>query len=130
MPSHGALPLAGAVTFVIGSLMLFDPAGAVYQVSLTTAVSIAAVLALLMGGAMAKALQARRRPVEVGAHLLVGAHGEVRRDGLVFVNGELWRAHSHDGHPLVLGDEVEVEAVDDSLELVVGSSHPMKGRDS
>ena len=127
LPSHGALTLAGAVTFVIGSLMLFDPAGAVYQVSLTTAVSIAAVLALLMGGAMAKALQARRRPVEVGAHLLVGLHGEVRRDGLVFVNGELWRARSRDGHPLVLGDEVEVEAVEDSLELVVGSSHPTKG---
>ena len=130
LPSHGALTAAGAVTFVIGSLMLFDPAGPAYQVSLTTAISIAAVLALLMGGAMAKALQARRRPVLVGAHLLVGAHGEVRRDGLVFVNGELWRAHARDGLPLVLGDEVEVEAVDDSLELVVGSSHPMKGRDS
>jgi membrane-bound serine protease (ClpP class) len=127
LPSHGALTAAGAVTFVIGSLMLFDPAGPAYQVSLTTAISIAAVLALLMGGAMAKALQARRRPVEVGAHLLVGAHGEVRRDGLVFVNGELWRARSRDGYPLVLGDEVQVEAVEDGLELVVGSSHSTKG---
>lgn len=130
LPSHGALTAAGAVTFVIGTLMLFDPAGPAYQVSLTTAISIAAVLALLMGGAMAKAVQARRRPVEVGAHLLVGAHGEVRRDGLVFVNGELWRARSRDGHPLALGDEVEVEAVEDSLELIVGSSHPTKGHDS
>ncbi len=130
LPSHGALTAAGAVTFVIGSLMLFDPAGPAYQVSLTTAISIAAVLALLMGGAMAKAVQARRRPVEVGAHLLVGAHGEVRRDGLVFVNGELWRARARDGSPLFPGDEVEVESVEDSLELVVGSSHPMKGHDS
>lgn len=123
LPSHGALTLAGAVTFVIGSLMLFDPAGPAYQVSLTTAVSIAAVLSLLMGFALTKAVQARRRPVEVGAHLLVGAHGEVRRDGFVFVNGELWRARTRDGRPLHPGDEVEVESVEDGLELVVGSSH-------
>lgn len=130
LPSHGALTAAGAATFVIGALMLFDPAGPAYQVSLTTALSIAAVLALLMGGAMAKAVQARRRPVEVGAHVLVGAHGEVRRDGLVFVNGELWRARARDGSPLQPGDEVEVESVEDSLELVVGSGHPRKGQDS
>jgi len=128
LPSHGALTAAGVVTFVIGSLMLFDPAGPAYQVSLTTAVSIAAVLALFMGLAMAKAVQARRRPVEVGAQLLVGAHGQVRRGGLVFVNGELWRARSRDGHALSLGDEVEVEAVADDLELlVVESPHPTKG---
>ena len=40
--SHGALTLAGAVCFVIGSLMLFDPAGPAYQVSLQVAVGIAA----------------------------------------------------------------------------------------
>ena len=39
--SHGALTLAGAVTFVIGALMLFDPAGPAYQVSLWTALAIA-----------------------------------------------------------------------------------------
>ena len=122
LPSHGALTLAGAVTFVIGSLMLFDPAGPAYQVSLTTSISIAAVLALLMGFALTKAVQARRRPVEVGAHVLVGAHGQVRGDGFVFVNGELWRARTRDGLPLHPGDEVEVESVEDGLELVVGSS--------
>ncbi len=130
VPTFGVLTLAGGVTFVIGALMLFDPAGPAYQVSLTTAISIAAVLALFMGFALTKAVQARRRPVEVGAHLLVGAHGQVRRGGLVFVNGELWRARSRDGRPLVPGDEVEVEAVADGLELVVGSSHPTKGPDS
>ena len=47
--SHGALALAGAVTFVIGALILFDPAGEAYQVSLWTALGIAATLALLFG---------------------------------------------------------------------------------
>ena len=34
IPSHGALTLAGIVAFVFGSLLLFDPAGPAYQVSL------------------------------------------------------------------------------------------------
>src|SRR5262249_59195981 len=31
--AHGALTLAGAILFVLGALMLFDPAGSAYQVS-------------------------------------------------------------------------------------------------
>jgi len=43
----------------------------------------------------------------------------VRRDGLVFVSGELWRAHTADGEPLVVGEHVEVEAVGEGLALSV-----------
>ena len=121
--SHGALTLAGAVCFVIGSLMLFDPAGPAYQVSLKVAVGIAASLAFVVGIALAKAAQARRRPAEVGLHRLVGDEGNVRRDGLVFVGGELWQARSVDGDPLVPGERVRVHSVDDEgLRLVVGSA--------
>jgi membrane-bound serine protease (ClpP class) len=121
--SHGALTLAGAITFVIGALMLFDPAGPAYQVSLEVAIGIAAALALVIGFALAKAAAARRRPAEVGVHRLVGEHGSVRRDGLVFVAGELWQARSADGAPLMPGERVQVEAVEeDGLRLVVGST--------
>jgi membrane-bound serine protease (ClpP class) len=120
--SHGALTLAGAVCFVIGALMLFDPAGPAYQVSLQVAIGIAGSLALVVGLALAKAAQARRRVPEVGVHRLVGDEGRVRGDGLVFVDGELWRARSVDGDPLVPGERVRVHAVDEeSLRLVVGS---------
>ena len=122
--SHGALTLAGAVTFVIGALILFDPAGEAYQVSLWTAVGIAATLALLFGIALNRVVQARRNPVEVGVGRLVGDEAIVRRDGWVAVGGELWRARSSAGAPLVPGDHVTVEAVEDDLSLVVGSSHP------
>jgi hypothetical protein len=57
---------------VIGALMLFDPAGDAYQVSLPVALAIAGTLALLFGFALTKAAQARRTPPEVGAHRLVG----------------------------------------------------------
>ena len=126
--SHGALAVAGAVTFVIGALMLFDPAGEAYQVSLWTAISIAATLALLLGAALSRVVKARRYPVEVGVGQLVGNEGEVRRDGFVLVAGELWRARAADGAPLRPGDRVIVEAVEDGLELVVGSSHSNERR--
>jgi membrane-bound serine protease (ClpP class) len=122
--SHGALTLAGAVTFVIGALLLFDPAGEAYQVSVWTALGIAATLALLFGVALTRVVKARRNPVEVGVGQMVGGEAVVRREGWVAVSGELWRARSVDGAPLVPGEHVTVEAVEDDLGLVVGSPHP------
>ena len=126
VPSHGALTLAGAVTFVIGALLLFDPAGEAYQVSLWTAIGIAGTLALLLGVALSRVVKARRNPVEVGVEQLVGDVAEVRRDGLVLVAGELWRARRADGGPLVPGEHVTVQAVEEGLELVVGSTQPIE----
>ncbi len=120
--SHGALAVAGAITFVIGALMLFDPAGEAYQVSLPVAIAIAGTLTLLFGFALTKAVQVRRRPPEVGTHRLVGVPGQVRADGLVFVDGELWHAETADGSPLQTGERVVVESVDqEALRLTVGS---------
>jgi membrane-bound serine protease (ClpP class) len=124
VPSHGALTLAGAVTFVIGALMLFDPAGEAYQVSIWVALGIAGTLALLLGVALTRVVKARQNPVEVSVERMVGGEAVVRRDGWVAVGGELWRARSADGEPLVPGEHVTVEAVEDGLELVVGSPHP------
>lgn len=122
--SHGALTLAGSVMFVIGSLMLFDPAGDAYQVSLWTALGIAGTLALLLGVALTRVVKARRNPVEVGIGRMVGGEAVVRQAGWVAVGGELWRARSATGAPLVPGDHVTVEAVEEDLALVVGSPHP------
>ena len=123
--SHGALSVAGAITFVIGALMLFDPAGDAYQVSLPVALSISGTLMLLFGFALTKAAQARRMPAAVGAHRLVGESGQVRGEGLVFVEGELWQARAADGTPLEPGERVVVEDVDrEQLRLTVGSPEP------
>ncbi len=121
--SHGALSLAGAITFVIGSLMLFDPAGDAYQVSLPVAVAIASTLVLLFGFALTKAVKLRRTSPEVGTHRLVGETGQVRAENLVFVDGELWRARTNDGEPLPPGGHVRVEFVEqETLQLVVETS--------
>jgi membrane-bound serine protease (ClpP class) len=125
LPTHGAATAAGAILFVLGALMLFDPAGDAYQVSLPVAVAIAGTLALLLGFALTRVLRAARNPVAVGTQGLVGDEGIVRREGLVQINGELWQAHTDDGSPLVPGDHVKVERVEEGLQLVVGSPvHP------
>ena len=125
--SHGALTLAGAVTFVIGALMLFDPAGPAYQVSLWTALAVAGTLALLFGIALSRVARARRNPVEVGINRLIGQQVSVRADGLVAVNGELWHARRADGLPVSRHGRIIVESVDDGLVLVVGSGNQTEG---
>jgi len=121
--SHGALAVGGGVLFVIGSLILFDPAGPAYEVSLTVVLAIAGTLTVLLGLALTRVVRARRLPAGVGLSTLVGEEGIVRRDGYVVVSGELWHAQSDDGAPLVPGETVTVKGIGEGLELVVGSPH-------
>jgi membrane-bound ClpP family serine protease len=72
-----------------------------------------------MAGTLAKVVQARRRPAEVGAQSIVGMTGTTRYGGQVFANGELWQARAVDGSELEPGEPVEVLGVDDSLTLEV-----------
>ena len=121
VPTHGALAVAGGVTFVLGALMLFDPAGSAYQVSLPVALAIAGTLMVLLGFAITRVVKARRSPVLVGTDRLVGEEGVVRPSGMVSLHGELWRAHAADDSPLVPGSRVRVEHVEPGLRLLVGS---------
>ena len=122
VPTHGAITLAGAVCFVIGAMLLFEPAGNTYQVSLPAVIAMAAAIAGLMGFAAIKIVQARRAPVVTGTSELVGQVGVVRDAlapaGTVFVRGELWKARSNDG-PLERGAPVRVDSIDDELVLGV-----------
>jgi membrane-bound serine protease (ClpP class) len=118
--SHGALSVAGAVCFFLGGLLLFEPSGGLYEVSLPLLLGVSLTLATAMGLIVIKIVEVRSRPVSVGAHTVVGARGVVRREGMVFVNGELWQARPANGAALRTGDEVEIEGVD-GLQLVVRS---------
>ena len=103
---------------MFGCLLLFKPAGSGYQVSLPVALAVAGTITAFFVFALAKIVQIRRRPPAVGTNTLVGVHGQVRRDGLVAIRGELWQARSEDGEPLEAGEEVEVRRLE-GLELVV-----------
>ncbi len=116
--SHGALTLAGAACFVFGGLILFEPAGSGYQVSLPVTLGVALTVSAFFLFALAKVVQIRRRPATVGTQTLVGAHGHVRTDSMVAVRGELWRARDESGDPLEPGDEIDVVGIE-GLSLVV-----------
>jgi membrane-bound serine protease (ClpP class) len=115
IPSHGALTVAGACCFVLGALLLFDPAGETYEVSLTVILAIAATLALLMAFVATKIVQVRKIAPVTGQDEMVGSVGIVRKrldpHGQVFVHGELWQAES-EGEAIPAGSQVRVESVD------------------
>jgi membrane-bound serine protease (ClpP class) len=122
VPTHGAITVAGAACFVVGSLLLFDPAGDTYRVSLPVVLAIAATLAGMMALVAFKIVQVRRAPVVTGSSELVGQLGIVRQalapSGLVFVRGELWQAQSS-GEALEPGTPIRVESVGEGLVLEV-----------
>ncbi len=122
VPSHGALTLAGAAAFVFGALLLFDPAGDAYDVSVWVALAIALTFALVLGVALTKVVAVRRTRPQTGEEEMPGAVGIVRQAldpaGYVFVHGELWRAEAEDG-PIAAGEHVEVTRVGDGLVLEV-----------
>jgi membrane-bound serine protease (ClpP class) len=114
---HGVLALSGAVSLVIGSLLLFSSPEPELRVSLewitaVTLLTLAAVCTLL-----AAAWRVRRRRVLTGAEGLVHERGiarsELRPAGKVFVHGELWDAVAE--QPVSAGEPVEVTAVRDMV---------------
>jgi membrane-bound serine protease (ClpP class) len=117
--SHGALTVAGLISLAVGAIMLFRNAPTPYHTNLPLVISIAVALGLAWAFAITKALQVRRRPVAVGPQMMVGEIGEARGDGLVFVNGELWRARFQGDQAPRPGTPIRVEAVDPALVLDV-----------
>ena len=118
--THGALTVSGLISIVVGSLMLFHNAPSPYNdVNTPLLVTFALVLGGLWVFALTKAVQVRRRPVSVGPQMIVGEIGEARRDDMVFVHGELWRARPANGEPLRPGQRIRVAAVDPALVLDV-----------
>jgi membrane-bound serine protease (ClpP class) len=118
--THGALTVAGLTSLAVGLVMLFHNAPSPYRVNVWLIVALTVTIGGAWAFAVSKAVQVGRSPVAVGPEDIVGAVGEVRRDGQVFVRGELWRARSDE--PLHEGDRVEVEQVGPGLVLGVRRS--------
>ena len=118
--SHGAFTVAGLVCLAVGLALLFSNAPPAYHVNTWLIVGIGTAIAAFWAFVATKAFQARRQPVAVGPHGIIGAVGEVREGGYVYVNGELWRARSADGSPLKPGERVSVEEVE-GLTLTVAA---------
>lgn len=122
VPSHGGLTVAGIVLLVVSAATLIDPAQAPgVGVALWVILLVALVTGALATVGLWLALRSRSLPAATGAEGLVGRLAEVRQrldpDGMVFIEGALWRAISEDG-PVERGEWVRVTAIHE-LRLLV-----------
>jgi membrane-bound serine protease (ClpP class) len=112
-PTHGALTVGGIVSFILGSLMLFN--SPFYAISRSLVIGVGAATGLFFAFVVAKAVLIQRRPATTGHEGLVGALATTRTDlsptGTVYLKGEWWEAEA-DGAPIEAGEQVRVESVD------------------
>jgi membrane-bound serine protease (ClpP class) len=112
VPSHGLLAIGGAVSLLLGSLLLFGdnpPWLKVYQPLLYTVVI---TFSLLFGGIAYLVVKTQRKKPVSGEFSLIGKTGKVIEEvspkgGRVSVSGEIWSATADEIIPV--GEEVLIE---------------------
>jgi len=113
-PTHGVLTVGGIISFLIGSLMLFNRADPLFRLSLSYIIPATLVTAAFFVFVIGKGLGAQRLPVRAGAETLLGKSVTAltpidSRGGWIFVEGEHWNAVSDT--PIEKGDVAEIAAV-------------------
>ncbi len=113
-PTHGVLTVGGVISFLIGSLMLFNRADPLFRLSLNYIIPATLITAAFFIFIIGKGLRAQLLPVKVGAQTLIGKTVTAltpidSRGGWIFVDGEYWNAVS-DG-PIEKGQVAEIAAV-------------------
>jgi len=118
--SYGLLSIAGVVSLLLGSLMLFQAEGAYSRLSWQVLVPTLAVVSGFFVAVAGLAFKAQMAKPRTGNRGLVGEIGIVKKalepEGKVFVHGELWFARS--ATPIAAGTKVRVVKMD-SLSLEV-----------
>jgi membrane-bound serine protease (ClpP class) len=122
VPSHGAMTLGGIGSFALGSILLANStANPVSHIPMTIVITITALLALFFLFIVGSVIRSRLRRTITGKEGIIGAVGTVRRalepEGMIFVDGELWRASSPVS-PVPVGIRVRVVAIN-GLRLTV-----------
>lgn len=111
--SGGLLTVGGAVSMLIGSIMLIDSPLPFMRVSLSVIIPSVIVTVLFFVFAVGLGLRAQKRKVATGDKGLIGERGvaktDVYDDGSVFVHGEYWNAWSTEKIPA--GAAVEIVEV-------------------
>ena len=112
--SHGVLGAGGAVSMILGSLLLVDSPIPELRVHLTTAIALTLPFAIITVFLLRLILRARANKVVTGASGMQGetgvAHTALNPAGKVFMHGEFWDAVS--SHPVEAGAPVKVTAVE------------------
>jgi membrane-bound serine protease (ClpP class) len=113
-PTHGVLTIGGIISFLIGSLMLFNRADPLFRLSLSYIIPATLVTAAFFVFVIGKGLRAQLLPVKAGAETMLGKTVTTltpidSRSGKIFVEGEYWNAVSDT--PVEKGKVAEITAV-------------------
>jgi len=122
--SYGLLSVAGVISMVLGSLMLFKGAGPQFQVAWQVFLPTVLLISAFFIGVATVVFKAQVHPPMTGADGLVGEIGVVQqidgREGKVRVHGELWQARFNEAIPV--GGKVRVIAVHGLVVTVAAAS--------
>ena len=113
-PTHGVLTMGGIISFLIGSLMLFNLADPLFRLSLSYIIPATLITTAFFVFVVGKGLRAQLLPVKAGAETMVGKTVAAltpidSRGGRIFVEGEYWNAISDT--PIEKDEVVEIAAV-------------------
>jgi len=113
LPSFGVIGIGGIVSFVLGSLLLFDTPESTVGVDSSIAVAAGVTVGVFMLGVAFFVVRSQSRRQILGTEGLLGEVGEVRvrlaPRGKVWVHGEYWTAEA--GRELEVGTRVRVIGV-------------------
>lgn len=112
--THGILGVGGAISMVLGAVMLVDSPLPEMRVHWGTAIALALPFSLITVFLLSLVMRARRNKVETGSEGMIGETGaaitELAPEGKIFVHGEYWDAVSP--RPVAIGGRVRVTAID------------------
>ncbi len=122
-PTFGFLTLAGVISLIVGSVMLFDSGYPFFKVSLYIIIGMACLFSFITLFLVSRIIKVYRRPVKSGLETFIGrictATTQIQTEGKVFINGEIWNARSEDNTIIPKESKVKIIAVQEGLVLVV-----------
>ncbi|EEB73881.1 nodulation protein NfeD [Thermococcus sp. AM4] len=120
-PTFGLFTVAGAITMILGGILLFG-GGNEYLIQRSTfstlravIIAIAVLLALFFAFGVSAVIKDRKRKAQTGKEELLGEVGrvvqELNPEGMIKIRGELWKAESKTGERIGVGEKVRVVEV-------------------
>ncbi len=120
-PTFGLFTVAGAITMILGGILLFG-GGNEYLIQRSTfstlravIIAIAVMLALFFAFGVSAVIRDRKRKAQTGKEEMIGEVGrvvqELNPEGMVKIRGELWKAESKTGERIGVGEKVRVVEV-------------------
>ncbi len=125
-PSHGLLTLGGAISMLLGLLMLFESPDPALRVSWVVALTLTGLTSLFFVAIVAAGIRAQRARRVTGMESMHGAIAVARTDiaprGKIFYDGTYWNAVT-EGDSIKAGERVVIERME-GLTAIVRKEEP------